>query len=507
MKKRFLWFTVVLVIAVLLSSLFLIASKGKKDKAAEEMAVEEEVMLEGSQKERAEALAKKYSGTTITMLTEGIAAGPSKAFAVQFEESTGVRVKVIESPYEETMSRPLVEHEAGTGAIDIYRIVPDWVPDFAAAGVIESIQPYVDKYMTEEDLADIGPGRMLATMIYEGEIWGMLVDGDIFILYYRADIFEDPEAMKQFKAKYGFDLAPPKNWEQYNQIGQFITDFTDGEVYGGAGNRAPGQAYFWFNQLFRGAGGRFFDPETMESTINSEIGRKTMEQLVKELEFGPPGMENWGTAELWSGFVDGSVAMQFSWPPSGRFAEAASGLANYPTWLPPTKVAGKIKYALLPGPFEGEGPPAAGMMGNGFWTLSSDSKNKEAAFAWMMWVNSEEMALKTSLFPNSLMDPYRLSQFEAPEYKAAWPNAALYLETLREAGKYTLVPTKVLGGTEFDEIADRAVTSVMGGMPIQDALDEAARKMNEVVERLGRERVKASYQDLLKMQDEIRALQ
>ena len=506
MKRKFFQLSTVLIVVVLISALFLIGGKGKKE-APEVVVPEEAVMRVGSQKERAEALAKQYAGVTVTILTEGIAAGPPMAFAKQFEEATGVKVKVIPSPYTETMSRPLVEHEAGTGAIDIYRIVPDWVPDFAVAGVIQSIDDLVKKYMTEEDLADIEPGRLLATMYYEGEIWGMLMDGDIFILYYRADIFEDPEAMKQFKSKYGYDLAPPKNWEQYNQIGQFITDFTGGKVYGGAGVRAPGQAYFWFNQLFKGAGGMHFDPETMKPLINGEIGRQTMQQLVKELEFGPPGMVNWGITELWSGFVDGKVAMHFAWPPGGRFAEAASGLANYPTWLPPTKIAGKIKYALLPGPFKGEGPPGAGMMGNGFWVLSSDSRNREAVFAFMMWINSAEMALKTSLYANSLMDPYRLSQFEAPEYQAAWPNASLYLETLREAGKYALVPTKMLGGTEIDEIIDVAVTSVMGGTPIQAALDEAVKKMEAVVNRLGRDRVKATYKDLTKMQEEIRKLQ
>ncbi|UCB44513.1 MAG: extracellular solute-binding protein, partial [Spirochaetota bacterium] len=364
----------IIVCMLLIPFVFIVAFNGKEEAAEKPEEVEgPAISMEGTQRERAEALGKKYSGVTKTLLTEGIAAGPPQAFADQFTKATGIKVKVVESPYEETMSRPLIEHEAGTGAIDLYRIVPSWIPDFAAAGVIESIQPYVDKYMTEDDLADIEPGRKLACMIYEDEIWGLLMDGDIFILYYRADIFEDPAAQSRFKARYGYDLAPPKNWEQYNQVGQFITDFTDGAVYGGAGNRSSGPAYFWFNQLFRGAGGRFFDPDTMKSTVNGKIGKQTMEQLVKELEFGPPGMENWGTAQLWSGFVDGTVAMQFSWPPIGRFSEAASGLANYPTWLPPTNVAGKIKYSLLPGPFKGEGPPADGMMGNGFWVLSSDS--------------------------------------------------------------------------------------------------------------------------------------
>jgi multiple sugar transport system substrate-binding protein len=459
---------------------------------------------QGSQRERAEALARKYKGKTVTMLTEGIAAGPSKAFAPIFEKATGVKVVVVEAPFEETMSKPLTEHEARTGAIDIYRIVPHWIPDFAAAGVIKPIQDLVDKYYTKADIADISPGLRIATTLYQGKTWAILVDGDIFILYYRADIFENPDAKKQFKAEYGYDLAPPKTWKQYNEIGQFITDFTDGEVYGGAGVRAPGQAYFWFEQIYRGAGGKDFDPATMKPLINGEIGVKTMQQLKDELEFGPPGMEKWGVAELWSGLTDGKVAMHFAWPPGGRFAEAASGLANYPTWLPPTKVAGKIKYALLPGPFDGSGPPAAGVMGNAVWTISAESKNREAAFAWMMWCDSPDMAVRQSLYPSSLQDPYRISEFEAPEYRAAWPNAGLYLDTLKEAGKYAVVPSKMLGGTEYDEIVDRAVTSVMAGKDIQDALDDAAEQITAVVNRLGKERVKTSYQDLVKLQDEIR---
>ena len=122
----------------------------------------------------------------------------------------------------------------------------------------------------------------------------------------------------------------------------------------------------------------------------------------------------------------------------------------------------------------------------------------------MMWINSPEMALKTSLYPNSLFDPYRYSQFESPEYRAAWPNAPLYLETLMEAGKYAIPATKTLGGTEYDEIVDRLVSSVMGGQDIQNALDDAADKLKAVVNRLGRDRVKTSYKDFLKLQDQIR---
>jgi multiple sugar transport system substrate-binding protein len=506
MKKNLLRLATGVFLVVLVITLVFVGCD-RKEKGVDKRGAAEELVLEGSQKERAETLGKQYSGTTITMLQEGIAAGPVKAFAAPFKEATGITVEVIEVPFEETMYKPFTEHEAGTGAIDIYRIIPNWIPDLAAAGVIQPIDDLIEKYITEEDMADVEPGRKLATMLYDDQYWGVLVDGDMFILYYRADIFEDPDTMQAFKAKHGYDLAPPKSWKQLNEIAAFITDYTNGEVYGYAGIRGPGHNVMYFNQPFRGAGGKLFDPDTMEPQINGTIGVQTMQQLMKELEYGPPGMEQYGVGEQWSAAVTGKIAMWYSWPPSGRFPEAASGLANYPTWLPMTEVAGKIKYALLPGPFEGEGPPAAGMMGNGFWCLSADTKNREATWAFMMWYHSPEIALATSKFANSLQDPYRFSQFDDPGYRSLWPNAGMYLDTLREAGKYTIVPTKVLGGTEYDEIIDRAVTAVIGGQDIQSALDEAAEKMDEVTERLGRDRVKKSYQDLIKLQDEIRALQ
>lgn len=31
------------------------------------------------------------------------------------------------------------------------------------------------------------------------------------LLYYRKDIFEDPKIKVEFKSKFGYDLAPPKD--------------------------------------------------------------------------------------------------------------------------------------------------------------------------------------------------------------------------------------------------------------------------------------------------------
>jgi multiple sugar transport system substrate-binding protein len=485
----------IIVFAFCSLSLVYASKKRPPEPAKAEAAIE----VKGTQADRAVALGKKYSGTTLTLLYEGIQAGAIKLFAPNWEKLTGIKVRVVEVPFEELVQKATTEHEAGTGAFDILLTSYAWVPDYVASGICIPIDDYVKKYLTEEDLADIEPGHKIAMMYYENKIWGMPADGDLYILYYRQDLFNDEDNKAEFKAEYGYELAPPKTWEQYNQIAEFITDKYDGEIYGCGSQRGAGQAFYFFSQVFQGMGGQWFDPKTMKAAINSPTGVKAMEQLVKETSFGPPGMENWGAVQLWSAYLEGKVAMLWSFPPVGRFVEASGGLANFPAWLPMTKIPNKTSYALLPG-------PAAQLAAPWVWTISADSKKKDAAWAFEMWFSSPEISIQVCTLPNSLIDPHRFSHYESPYYRSLWPNAGKYLDVLREAGKYAVLDFKTIGGTEYQDAVDRSVTAVMGGKKIKDALDEGAKKMDEITQRLGVDRVRASYQDLLKLTEEVRKL-
>jgi multiple sugar transport system substrate-binding protein len=492
-------FCLLLVVTFALVPLGVAFAGGEKEVMVEEPEPAITIEVTGSQVDRAVALGKQFKGTTLTLLYEGIQAGAIKLFAPNWEKLTGMKVRVVEVPFEELVQKAITEHEAGTGAFDIMLTSYSWVPDYVESGVCIPIDRYVEKYMTEEDLADIEPGHRIAMMYYKDKLWGMPADGDLFILYYREDLFNDEGNKAAFKSRYGYDLMPPKTWKQYNEIGQFLTDRYNGEIYGGASQRGAGQAFYFFAQVFLGLEGEWFDMDTMKSTINSPTGVKAMEQLVKSLKFGPPGMEKWGAVELWSAYLEGKLGMLYSFPPIGRFAEAVGGIANYPTWLPMTKVPGKTNYALLPG-------PSAQMTAPWIWTISSDSKNKDAAFAFEMWFSSPEISIQICTLPNSLIDPHRFSHYDSPYYRSLWPNAGNYLDTLREAGKYATLDLKMIGGTEYQDAVDRAVTAVMGGMDIKQALDQGAAKMDEITKRLGKDRAKESYSELVKLQEEVRRL-
>ena len=51
----------------------------------------------------------------------------------------------------------------------------------------------------------------------------MPLEGDANGWAYRKDWFEDPTEMANFKAKYGYDLAVPKDFKQLRDIAEFFT--------------------------------------------------------------------------------------------------------------------------------------------------------------------------------------------------------------------------------------------------------------------------------------------
>ena len=272
--------------------------------------------------ERAVEAAKKYSGSEISVVWEaGLQSlDPLNFSGPQWEKLTGIKIKVIEVPTAEMFTKILQEHRAGTGAYDALNVVPSWMPDLVRAGALEQLDSYVDKYGFRDELQKIAPTYRDNQMKVDGKIYGFPDDGDVFILYYRKDVFEDPKNREEFKAKYGYDLAAPKTWKEYDEIGKFLTDKYAPKIYGAGQFRQPAYSQLLFQERFRVEGGKFFDPKTMKATVNSDVGVKVFDDMRAENKFMPPGVETWGFVEALTAFLNGDIAMTISWPPFGRFA-------------------------------------------------------------------------------------------------------------------------------------------------------------------------------------------
>jgi multiple sugar transport system substrate-binding protein len=433
--------------------------------------------------------AQKYKGTTINIVWEaGLQAlDPLNFSGPKWEELTGIKVKVVEVQTAEMFTKIMQDYRSGAGAYDALNVIPAWMPDLANAGALEVLDPYVDKYGYRDELQKIAPTYRDNQMKVGDKIYGFPDDGDVFLFYYRKDIFGDPKLQAEFKEKAGRDLTVPKTWAEFDEVGQFLTDKLAPNTYGAAFFRQPPYAQMMFQERFRNEGGKFFDADSMKATINSDVGVKVLTDMRNENKFMPPGVEQFGFVENLAAFLAGQSAMTISWPPYGRWAAGYGTDQEVLSWVPKSTIAGKVGYALPPG---GHPELAAGFA----LSVSSTSKNKDAAYLFIQWLNSEDISLQRVQLPYALRDPFRDSHFTSPEYLAKWPDAKDYLAALGEGAKTGLLDLSLLQTDKYEEVLRQAISKLWAGEDPKAIMDAAAGEWDAITEKIGVDKQKAVYQ-------------
>jgi multiple sugar transport system substrate-binding protein len=420
--------------------------------------------------------AKQYSGTTITVIWEaGLQSlGPKNFSGPLWEELTGIKLEVVESQVNEMFPKMLQEHRAQTGAYDILNVVPAWMGDLVRAGALEPLDEYVDKYGYRDELQDIGDVYRENQMRIGDTIYGFPDDGDVLILYYRKDIFDE------------MGLEVPKTWDEFYDVSKAITDKHAPDVYGAGFMRARGLLHYFYQERARNEGCKFFDAETMKATINGPGCVKALAGMVKDNTTMPPGVEQWGAIESLAAFNAGQIAMTQWWPPVGRWSAGYGTDDIAMEWVPPSVVAGKVGYALPPG---GHPQLAAGFS----MAVSADSKNKEAAYLYIQWINSIDISLQRVQLPYALRDPFRKSHFESESYQSLWPDAKEYLATLQAGGVSGLLDLSIINTFAYEDALAIGLQATMGGADPQEELDGVAEAWDALTEKVGVDNQKAAY--------------
>ena len=432
--------------------------------------------------------AKKYAGTEISIVWEaGLQSlDPLNYSGPKWEKLTGIKVKVVEVPTDQMFTKIMQDFRSGAGAYDALNVIPSWMPDLVNAGALEPLDPFVDQFSYRDELQDIAPAYRDNQMKVGDKIYGFPDDGDVMLLYYRKDIFEDPKMMEGFKAKFGYDLAPPKDWKQFAEIGQFITDKMAPKTYGAGFFRSAPYPQYMYQERFRMEGGKFFEAETMKSTVNSDVGVKVLQGMLDDNKFMPPGVEQWNFVDNLANFLQGTTAMTISWPPYGRWAAGYGLNEEALNWVPKTQIAGKVGYAINP-----LGRPELGV---GFaLSVASTSKKKEAAYLFIQWLNSKQTSLERVQLPYTLRDPFRTSHYESAEYRKLWPDAGAYLDTIKLSGEKGLLDLSLLQQDKYDEAMTKAISSLWAGTDAKTVADTMAAQFDAITEKIGLDKQKKIY--------------
>ena len=182
--------------------------------------------------------------------------------------------------------------------------------------------------------------------------------------------------------------------------------------------------------------------------------------------------------------------MTISWPPFGRWAAGYGTEEEALSWVPKSTI-GQTRWAT-PLPPGGHAPslrPASRS------PSPRGSKNKEAAYLFIQWLNSEETSLQRVQLPYALRDPFRESHFTNEEYLSRWADADKYLATLRAGADTGLLDLSILQIDKYEEALRQSMTRLWAGEDAKAILDDVAAQWDALTDRIGVDKQRAAYQD------------
>ena len=127
-------------------------------------------------------------------------------------------------------------------------------------------------------------------------------------------------------------------------------------------------------------------------------------------------------------------------------------------------------------------------------SVSSTSKNKEAAYLFIQWLNSEDISTQRVQLPYTLRDPFRTSHYTSPEYLSRWPNAKDYLAALKSASETGLLDLSLLQTDKYEEVLRQSISKLWAGDDPKAILDQAASDWDAITDKIGVDKQKAVYQ-------------
>jgi len=394
---------------------------------------------------------KIYDGVTIDILTF---VGPQVAEPLQrrgpdFTELTGATVNIITVPNSELYQKVLTDAVSGTNAYDGYLFAPAWVVDFAPAGLIEDLTPYVeaDAALEWDDVAPF----FRDFNSYNGKVYSIPLDGDMHMVYYRIDSLEEA------------GLEPPKTWDDYLAVAKALNgkDLNgDGEGdYGSCISKAPAQQSYWwiwsiaapYIQSQGSSQGPFFNTADMTPLVNNDAFKRALEVYKETGLYGPPDETNQGVGDSRGLFLQGRCALTMDWgdigplaidPANSKVIDKTGAISNPGS----TEVLDWATGKLVPCdattcPYAVDGVNHAPFASFGGWAgavnASVSQEEKDAAYAFFSYMAQPAQSNADVVVGATGYNPFRISQFEniQPWIDAGFSQTAAeqYLNGIKES--------------------------------------------------------------------------
>jgi multiple sugar transport system substrate-binding protein len=366
---------------------------------------------------------------------------------VQFEKAhPGVRVRQVEMPASSD-----VQHQqyvtwlaARDPGVDVYLIDVIWVAEFAAAGWILPLDPFLSPARRAAFIPSV-----LRAMTYQERLLALPRFTENGLLYYRKDLVREA----------------PANWDELVAAAKpHRTRGLAGFVFQGL--QYEGLTVNFLEHLWA-RGGRAFAADGRPA-FHEPPGVAALAFLVDLIHrdrISPPGVATYMERESLQEFLEGRAIFHRNWAYAWGQAEGAA-----------SKVRGRVDVVPLPaGP---GGPRGAGALGGWNLALSRFTRHPREAWQLMDWLTSQEAQRRKALAEGRI--PTLPALYDDPEVLRANPHFAILKEALPHARPRPLSPFYPRLSGILQGYLSRALTQALAP---RDALNAAAAEVTRAMPR------------------------
>ncbi|KOR76216.1 sugar ABC transporter substrate-binding protein [Paenibacillus solani] len=358
----------------------------------------------------------------------------------QYEEKNpGVKVNVQSIPWGSAHDKLLTAVASKSGP-DVVQMGTTWIPEFAQAGALLDLTPYLDQYpnLKPENYFD----GAVQTMSYDDKIVGIPWYVETRVLFYRTDIL----------AEVGYPEGP-KTWDDMKDAGQKL-------AARGNGNYAITIDAKDMNYLsmFAWQNGSAMIDENRKPHFNEPEYMGAMEYLKSFYDTGMTPLAS--DLDLFAAFKDGQFPMFISGP---WMIQGVKDKAP--------EIEGKWATTTLPAK-----ETNTSFLGGANMSVFSSTKNADEAVKFISFMSEQDSQLTN----------YDVSK-NLPAIKSAWEDKRFEDPIFATFGKQLEHAQPVPFIKEWDAISQEAIGAferiAVGGADIKTEMDQLNAKATEILSK------------------------
>lgn len=408
-----------------------------------------------------------FGGYTLRVkLIGGAQYEPLYTLIPQWEEATGAKVEILSRKSHFELDREM-KQDIAAGNIDycVFSNHTNFAPQY------DTMTEPLDAHLSQDVISAFAP-LVISHATVKGDLFSLPRHSDVSNMFYVKSLYEDAGNQAKFKAEYGYDLTPPETWAQASDQAKFFANPPDrfGTHFAGKDEGITGRFY----EMLVAEGGALLNDD-MSPAFNSDAGVRALNWFVDlySAKAVPAGTTNYVWDDLGLGFAAGAVAWNLDWAGWAAYFNGSD-----------SKIGGDVGVALAP---MGSSGKRTGWSGSHSFSMTKACDNDAAAASFITFLTAHDSQMHEARLG---LLPTRSQVWEdvIAEFKGA--NNDFMVEVFSVWGEsmsdHAFTPPLI---AEWGEISNalwpRLQAAILGDMTAQDALDEAAEDVLEVMEDAG----------------------